>query len=123
MSVDSIGSSEETSLLIDFARTVLVAPHVEEPFVERPGTEFCNLTEVSKDGELGVCYAHVGFVGLDVGGCDRLELGGGGGVEEFVQDGKIEGVSGPGDEFLEVDFTDGADWVELNFSLVFFLAG
>lgn len=30
-----------------------------------------------------------------------------------MEDGKFEGVARPGDEFLQVDFTDGADGVEL----------
>jgi hypothetical protein len=32
-------------------------------------------------------------------------------VQEFLEDGQFEIVTGPSDEFLEIDFGDGTDWV------------
>ena len=99
--------------LVDLARAVVVAPDVQQPLVHGPWSELGDLAEIAECRELCVCDAHVGLVGLDVGRCDGFELGGWGRVKELVEDGKFEGVARPGDEFLQVDFADGADGVEL----------
>ena len=51
---------------------------------------------------------------MDIGGGDRLEFSGWGGVEELIEDADFKVVAGPGDKLLEVDFTYGANGVELD---------
>ena len=59
---------------------------------------------MAEDRELRVGHAHVCLVGLYVCRGDGLEFGGWGGVEEVMEDGEVEVVAGPRDEFFEVDF-------------------
>lgn len=67
-----------------------------------------------EDAKLGVGNAHVCLVGLHVCCRDRLKLGCRGGVEEFFQDGEVEVLACPANEFLEVYLGDRADGVELD---------
>lgn len=113
MPINSIVIEEMPSLLINLPGTVLVAPQMQQLLVHRPGPSFRDLAQEPERGKFGVGDAHVCFVGLDVGGGDRLKFGGWGGVQEFVEDGEFEVIAGPGDEFLQVDFAYGADGVEL----------
>lgn len=78
VSVDRVVVEEVARLLVDLARTVVVAPEVKETFVHRPRAQLLDLAQPSEDGEFGVGDAHVGFVGLHVGRCDGLQFGGGG---------------------------------------------
>lgn len=111
MPINRVIVEEMPCLLINLPRTVLVAPEVQQLLVHRPGSQFGDLAQVSEGGEFRVGDAHVGFVGLDVCRGYGLEFGGWGGVEKFVEDWELEVVAGPGDEFFEVDFADGADGV------------
>ena len=113
MPVNGIVIEEMPSLLINLPGAVLVTPEMQQLLVHRPGSRLCDFAQVSECREFGVGNTHVCFIGLDVGGGDRLEFGGWGGVEEFVKDGDFEVVAGPGDEFFEVDFAYGANGVEL----------
>lgn len=66
MPVDSIVVEEVTCLLVDFPRTELITPQMQQLLVHRPWAELADLAEVPEDRELGVRDAHVGFVGLHV---------------------------------------------------------
>lgn len=54
---------------------------------------------------------------------DGFQLGCGCCVDEFFEDREVEALTGPGDEFLKVDFAYGADGIELLFWLVWYKVG
>lgn len=113
MPVNGIVIEEMPSLLINLPGAVLVTPEMQQLLVHRPGSRLCDFAQVSECREFGVGNTHVCFIGLDVGGGDRLEFGGWSGVEEFVKHGDFEVVAGPGDKFFEVNFAYRANGVEL----------
>lgn len=90
MPVDRIIEEEVPRLRCDLPRAHVVAPLMEELIKRAPWTQFIILTQTTEYGELVVGETHVCFVGLDVLLCDRLELGGGDGGEEIMQDWNLE---------------------------------
>jgi hypothetical protein len=97
---------EVARLPVDLARAELVAPQMQQLLVHRPRAHLADFAQAPEHREFGVCHAHVGFVGLYVCRCYGLQLGGRRRVEEFLQDGLVEVILGPGDELFEVDFAD-----------------
>ena len=104
MSVDGVVVEEMAGLLVDLARAVLIAPHVEQPLVHRVRAKLGDLPQVPENTQLRVRNAHVGFVRLHVVVRDGFQLRCGCRVDEFFEDREVEVVSGPGNEFLKVDF-------------------
>lgn len=106
--VNRIIVKEPPRFLVHLSRTEMI-PHVQEFFKHAPGPAFVDFAQAPEDGEFGVGHAHVGLVGLGVGGGDGLEFGGWGRGEEGGEDREGEGFFGVGDEGFEVGFGDAAD--------------
>lgn len=104
MPIDRIIEEEVSRLRCNLPRAHVVSPLMEELIKRAPWTQFIILTQTTKHRELVVGEAHVRLVRLDIFLCDGLELGGGDGGEEIMQNWDLELISRVGNEELQVRF-------------------